>query len=256
MGERPLEGRRGLVVGIANRHSVAMGCAQACADQGARLAVTYLNDKAKPHVVPCAEALGAELCMPLDVQDAAQEAALFDAIAAQWGGLDFLIHSIAFAPQTDLHGRVLDSSAAGFALAMDISCHSFLRLARRAEALMPAGGVVLTVSFYGAEKVVPGYGMMGPVKAALEASVRYAAAELAPKGIRAYALSPGPIRTRAAGGLKDLEQLLADAATQAPDHSLTTIEEVGAWAAFLVNPAAAGANGAVIAIDRGFSIMA
>lgn len=210
------EAVKGLVVGLANDRSLAWGCAQALHAQGAELAVTYQNEKARPHVAPLAAALGADIVMPLDVTVDAEMDALFAALAGRWGRLDFLLHSIAFAPKADLHGRVVDSSAAGFATAMDVSCHSLVRLARRAEPLMADGGSILTMSFYGSEKVVPGYGIMGPVKAALEATVRYLAAELGPRHVRVNALSTGPVQTRAASGLAHFDTLMAQAAATAP----------------------------------------
>ena len=193
-----LTGQKALVVGVANDQSIAYGCAKALKEQGAGLAITYLNERAEPHVRPLAEELGAEIVLPLDVRDEAQADALFAEIGEKWGRLDTLLHSIAFSPKDDLHSRVVDCSAEGFALAMDVSVHSFLRLIRRAEPLMPEGGTCMTVSFYGAERVVAHYNLMGPVKAALEAATRYAAAELGPKGISVHALSPGPLKTRAA----------------------------------------------------------
>ncbi|MEM8731815.1 MAG: enoyl-ACP reductase FabI [Pseudomonadota bacterium] len=251
-----LDGTTALIVGIANDNSIAYGCAQALKARGAQLAVTYLNDKAKPHVVPLAEALGADIVMPLDVRDDAQAMALFDRISDQWGRLDTLLHSIAFAPREDLHGRVVDCSADGFAQAMDISVHSFLRMIRRAEPLMPGGGTCMTVSFQGASKVVEHYNMMGPVKAALESAVRYAAAELGPNGISVHALSPGPLKTRAASGIAAFDELLDAAAERAPTHQLATIEDVGAYCAFLASPEAANVTGGVHLIDGGYSIVA
>jgi enoyl-[acyl-carrier protein] reductase I len=246
-----LDGKKALIVGIANDNSIAWGCAQAFRKQGAGLAVTYLNDKAEPHVRPLAEAVGAELIMPLDVAVPGQLEAVFDEIAARWGRLDILLHSIAFAPRDDLHGRVVDCSAAGFSQAMDISVHSFLRMIRLAEPLMRDGGTCMAVSFFGSARVVRHYNMMGPVKAALESAVRYAAAELGPKGIRAHAISPGPIRTRAAGGIDDFDDLLAEAAAAAPEHHLVEIEDVGALAAFLVSDAARRITGPIIPVDGG-----
>jgi enoyl-[acyl-carrier protein] reductase I len=251
-----LTGQRALIVGIANDQSIAWGCARALHAQGARLAITYLNDKAEPHVRPLAESLGAEIVLPLDVRDAAQMDALFADIADRWGGLDTLLHSIAFCPRDDLHGRVIDCSAEGFALAMDISVHSFLRMIRRAEPLMPNGGTAMSVSFFGAQRVVENYNIMGPVKAALESVVRYAAAELGPKGISVHALSPGPLQTRAASGIGHFDELLNAAAERAPMHHLATIDDVGAYAAFLASRAAANVTGGVHAIDGGYSITA
>ncbi len=246
-----LDGKRGLVVGIANAQSIATGCAGAFAAEGARLAVTYLNDRALPHVRPQAEAVGAELLMPLDVTQEAEMDALFDAIAKRWGGLDFLLHSIAYCPRVDLHGRVVDCSAEGFAQAMDVSCHSFLRMARRAEPLMQEGGSLITVSYYGAEKVVDNYNIMGPVKAALEAATRHTAVELGPQGIRANVISPGPIETRAASGIGGFDSLIVDAQTRAPGRRLVTINEVGEVAAFLASDGASGVTGTVTQIDAG-----
>ncbi|MBS0459850.1 MAG: enoyl-ACP reductase FabI, partial [Proteobacteria bacterium] len=191
-----LQGKKGLVVGVANDKSIAWGCARALRDAGAELALTWFNDKARPHVEPLAQQLQAPITLPLDVEQAGQMEAVFAAIAQRWGQLDFVLHSIAFAPKSDLHGRVVDSSREGFARAMDISCHSFARMAHLAEPLMPQGGSLMTMSYVGAEEVTPGYGLMGPVKAALEASTRYLAAELGPKGIRVNAISPGPLATR------------------------------------------------------------
>lgn len=254
MAERPGHGAaRGLVVGLANDRSLAWGCAQALRAQGAELAVTYQNEKAQPHVAPLATALGATILMPLDVTDEAQMAAVFDELGARWGRIDFLLHSIAFAPKADLHGRVIDSSAAGFAIAMDISCHSLVRLARLAEPLMADGGSILTMSFYGSEKVVPGYGIMGPVKAALEATVRYLAAEMGPRRIRVNALSTGPVQTRAASGLAHFDALMAQAAATAPLHRLVTIEQVGKAAAFLLSDRARFITAQTIYVDSGYN---
>lgn len=247
----PLSHKRGLIVGIANEQSIAAGCAAAFAKAGARLAVTYMNDRALPHVQPVARAVQAEMLLPLDLADTAQLDAVFAALTSRWGRLDFLLHSVAFCPRDDLHGRVTDCSAAGFAQAMDISCHSFLRLAQRAEPLMAAGGSLMTVSYYGAEKVVDHYNIMGPVKAALEAVTRHVAAELGPQGIRANVLSPGPIATRAAGGIDQFDALMEDARSRAPERRLVTIDEVGAVAAFLASDAASGVTGTVTHIDGG-----
>jgi enoyl-[acyl-carrier protein] reductase I len=247
---------RGLIVGLANDQSLAWGCATTLRAAGAELALTYLNDRAKRFVEPLAQQVGAEMLLPLDVTAPDQMDALFDRVASRWGGLDFLLHSIAFAPKEDLHGRVTDSSADGFASAMDVSCHSLIRLARRAEPLMQNGGAILTMSFYGSEKVVPGYGIMGPVKAALEASVRYLAAELGPSGIRVNALSTGPVRTRAASGLSHFDALMARAAETAPLHQLVTIEQVGEMGAFLLSDRARFVTGQTIYVDSGYNVVA
>ena len=251
-----LRGRKALVVGIANEHSIAWGCAKALKAQGADLAVTWLNERAEPHVRPLAEQLGATIMAPLDVTVPGQLEAVFAGIAERWGRLDTLLHPIAFAPRADLHGRVVDCSAAGFALAMDVSVHSFLRMIRLAEPLMPEGGTCLSVSFFGSSRVVRDYNMMGPVKAALESSVRYAAAELGKQGIRVHALSPGPLTTRAASGIDHFDEMLVQAAARAPTHQLVTIEDVGAMAAFLASDEARNLTGGVHDIDGGLSITA
>lgn len=250
-----LTGHNALVVGVANDQSIAYGCAKAFRQQGANLAITYLNEKAEPHVRPLAEKLGADIIAPLDVRDPVQIDALFDEIAAKWGKLDTLLHSIAFSKKEDLHGRVVDCSADGFGLAMDISVHSFLRLIHKSEPLMPHGGTCMTVSFMGAQKVIDNYGVMGPVKAALEAATRYAAAELGEKGISVHALSPGPLKTRAASGIAEFDTLLNDASERAPTHQLATIEDVGAYAAFLASSEAFNVTGGVHPIDGGYSII-
>jgi enoyl-[acyl-carrier protein] reductase I len=250
-----LGGKKGLIVGIANENSIAYGCAKMMRQAGAQLAVTYLSEKAQPYVRPLAERLDASLIVPCDVRIAGQLDAVFDEIARQWGGLDFLLHSIAYAPRDDIHSRVVDCSRDGFLTAMDVSCHSFIRMARLAEPLMRDGGCLLTVTFYGSEKVIGSYNLMGPVKAALESSVRYMAAELGPKGIRVHAVSPGPLKTRAASGLDRFDELLDDAATRAPQRQLVSIEDVGAMATFLASDAARSTTGSVIFVDGGFNIV-
>ncbi|MBT9457450.1 MAG: enoyl-ACP reductase FabI [Burkholderiaceae bacterium] len=250
-----LQGKKGLVVGIANEHSIAWGCARAFRDAGAELAVTWLNDKARPHVSPLADQLQAAIAMPLDVEQPGQLEAVFEAIQRQWGRLDFVLHSIAFAPRDDLQGRVTDSSREGFARAMDISCHSFMRMARLAEPLMSEGGTLLTMSYLGADEVVANYGLMGPVKAALESSVRYLANELGPQGIRVNAVSPGPLATRAASGIAGFDQLLAQSAARAPLRRLVTIDEVGALCTFLVGDGARAITGDTLYIDAGVHII-
>lgn len=251
-----LHGKRGLIIGIANDQSIAYGCAKALRRAGAELAVTYLNGKAEPHVRPLADELGAEMIVPCDVREAGQLETVFDQIAARWGRLDFVLHSIAYAPREDLHGRVIDASAPGFALAMDVSCHSFLRIARLAEPLMTTGGTLLTVTFYGSARVVDHYNLMGPVKAALESAVRYIAAELGPQSIRVHAISPGPLRTRAASGIDRFDELLAKAAAQAPQRHLVDVCDVGAVARFLVSDAAKSITGTIIPVDGGQHVRA
>lgn len=250
-----LAGKRGLVIGIANENSIAAGCTRAFAHAGARLAATYLNEKARPFVEPVADAMGCEWIAPLDVREPGQLEDLFEEVKTRWGGLDFLLHSIAFAPREDLHGRVTDCSAEGFALAMDVSCHSFIRMARLAEPLMADGGCLMCVTFYGSKRVVEHYNLMGPVKAALESTSRYLAAELGPSGIRVHAISPGPIATRAASGIARFDELLERTAASVPVHERVDIYDVGALAAFLASSAARRITGTVIPVDAGEHIM-
>jgi enoyl-[acyl-carrier protein] reductase I len=246
-----LRGRRGLVVGVANADSIAMGCAAKLRGFGAEIALTYLNDRARPHVEPLARQLDASLLMPLDVTQPGQMQAVFERIRDTWGSLDFVIHSIAFAPRQDLHGRIVDCSQAGFLQAMQVSCHSFLEMAHHAEPLMRPGGALITMSYYGADKVVSNYNLMGPVKAALESSVRYMAKELGEKDIRVFAVSPGPLRTRAASGIDHFDELVDMAVTRSPGRRLVDIAEVGRVVAFLVGGAASGMTGDVIYVDAG-----
>jgi enoyl-[acyl-carrier protein] reductase I len=251
-----LAGKRGLVVGIANGDSIASGCASAFREAGADLAVTYLNAKAEPFVRPVAETLGAKLVGPCDVRIPGQLEAVFERLTAEWGRLDFVLHSIAFAPREDLQTSVVNCSAEGFAMAMDVSCHSFIRMARLALPLMTDGGCLLTVSFYGADRVVENYNLMGPVKAALESSVRYIAADLADRRIRAHAISTGPVKTRAASGIGRFDELLDEVRKRTPAGKLAGIDEIGRVAAFLVSEAAAPLTGSVIYADNGFHTVA
>ena len=251
-----LSGAKALVVGIANEHSIAYGCAHAFRELGADLAVTYLHEKARPHVEPVARQLDAGIVMPLDVNQPGQLEAVFAAIERQWGRLDILVHSIAWAPKDDLQGGLLACSAEGFAKAMDVSCHSFIRMARLAAPLMNAGGSMFAMSYHGANRVVPNYNVMGPVKAALEASCRYLAYELGPKGIRVHAMSPGPLKTRAASGLKDFDLLLTEAAQKAPVGELVDIMDVGFACAYLATPYARRISGDTVYVDGGVHIMA
>ena len=250
-----LAGKRGLIVGIANDQSIAWGCAQAVRCLGAELAITWLNDKARVYVEPLADQVQASLKLALDLNQAGALEALFEQVKTHWGQLDFVVHSLASAPKEDLAGRLLDSSSAGFLQAMDISCHSFIRMARLAAPLMRQGGTLITMSYLGAQQVIDGYALMGPVKAALEASVRYLAAELGAQNIRVHAISPGPMPTRAAAGLKDFDQLLEQAVARAPLHRLASLEDVGGLCALLVSDAARGQTGGVHFIDGGLNIL-
>ncbi len=250
-----LEGRKGLVVGIANDRSIAFGCARAFRALGADLAVTYLNDKAKPHVAPLAEELGASLVLPLDVAEPGQMEAVFERIAAEWGRLDFVLHSIAFSPKEALGGRVTDVPRDGFLKTMDVSVWSFIRMAHLAEPLMANGGTLFTMTYYGSQMVVEHYNVMGVAKAALESAVRYLAAELGPKGIRVHAISPGPLATRAASGIPEFDTLLEKAKGKAPARALAGIDDVGAATAFLALDAARLITGQVIYVDGGYHII-
>lgn len=251
----PLAGKRGLVTGIANADSIAWGCAKAFRAMGAELAVTYLNDRARPHVEPLARQVDASLLMPLDLLREGELEAVFERIAAEWGGLDFVLHSIAYAPRDDLHGRVTDCSRAGFLTAMDVSCWSFIRMAKLAEPLMPGGGALFCMSYYGSQMVVEHYNMMGPVKAALESATRYLAAELGPQGIRVHAISPGPLKTRAASGIAEFDALLDRAQAKAPARSLVSIDDVGEATAWLATDAARRMTGQTLYIDGGYHII-
>lgn len=251
-----LKGRRALIVGVANEHSIAYGCAKVFRELGAEIALTYLNNKAKPYVDPIAEELDAALLLPLDVSQPGQLDAVFDAIGERWGSLDILVHSIAYAPKADLQGGLLDCSLDGFLQAMDVSCHSFVRMAKLAAPLMTNGGSLFAMSYHGADKVVPNYNVMGPVKAALEASCRYLAHELGPQGIRVHAISPGPLATRAASGLKDFDLLLTDAVARAPIGELVDIMDVGNTCAYLASPYAKRLTGSTVYVDGGLNIIA
>ncbi|PIR39766.1 MAG: enoyl-[acyl-carrier-protein] reductase FabI [Alphaproteobacteria bacterium CG11_big_fil_rev_8_21_14_0_20_39_49] len=251
-----LQGKKGLIVGIANDKSIAWGCAKAFHNAGTDLAITYLNEKAEPYVRPLAEQVQAPIILPLDVTDEEQMQALFKEIEQQWGKLDFFLHAIAFAPKEDLHAKVSECSKNGFLTAMDISCYSFIRMAYLAAPLMKDGGCMLTTTYYGGEKVVESYGVMGPVKAALESTVKYMAAEFGEKKIRVNALSPGPIATRAASGIANFDKLLVDAKNKSPEHELICTDCVGAYARFLVSDEARLVTGSIAYVDAGFNIMA
>ena len=253
---RPLlQGAKVLICGIANEHSIAYGCAKAFRELGAELAITYGTEKSKAYVEPLAKALGAPIFMQMDVAEPGQLEAVMDRIGQEWGRLDSLVHSIAWAPYEDLRGGLLNCSAEGFAKAMDISCHSFVRMARLAAPLMDKGGTMFAMSYYGANKVVSNYNVMGPVKAALEASARYLAYELGAKGIRVHPVSPGPLKTRAASGIKDFELLLNQAAAESPLGQLVDIDDVGHACAYLATPFAHRITGGTIYIDGGANII-
>ena len=240
-----LEGKRGLVVGIANDQSIAWGCARAFRAFGAELAVTYLNDKAKKYVEPLCNVLEAPIVMPLDMRQPGQVEAVFERIAREWGRLDFVLHSIAFSPKEALQGRVVDVERDGFLTTMDVSCWSFIRMAHLAEPLMRKGGSLFTMTYYGSQRVVKNYNIMGVAKAALEASVRYLAAELGPKNIRVHAISPGPLATRAASGIPEFDALLnkAKAKSAGPQAGQHRRRRRGGWPSSLQRRRAADHGG-------------
>jgi enoyl-[acyl-carrier protein] reductase I len=250
-----LKGKKGLVVGVANSDSIAFGCAAKLRAFGADIALTYLNEKSRTYVAPLAAQIDSALLLPLDVSEPGQMKAVFDEIGDKWGQLDFVIHSIAFAPKADLHGRIVDCSQGGFLQAMQVSVHSFIEMAHFAEPLMKDGGVLITMSYHGADKVVNNYNIMGPVKAALQSSVRYLANELGPQGIRVYAVSPGPLKTRAASGIGHFDELIDMAVSNSPGQRLVDISEVGRVVAFLVSGSASGMTGDVIYVDAGLHIV-
>jgi enoyl-[acyl-carrier protein] reductase I len=250
-----LEGKKGLIVGIANDQSIAWGCAKAFRGLGAEIAATYLNEKARKHVEPLAQELQAPILMPLDVRVEGQMEAVFERIGKEWGKLDFVVHSIAFAPREALHGRVVDVPREGFLTTMDVSCWTFIRMAHLAEPLMRRGGTLFTMTYYGSQMVVENYNVMGVAKAALESAVRYLAAELGPKGIRVHAISPGPLATRAASGIPEFDRLLNKAKAKAPTRSLVSIDEVGLATAFLAHDAARPITGETLYVDGGYHII-
>ena len=250
-----LEGKRGLIAGIANENSIAWGCAKAFRALGSELAVTYLNEKAKKYVEPLARELGAPIFEPLDVAVPGQLEAVFERIEKEWGRLDFLVHAIAFSPKDALGGRVVDVSREGFQVTMDISCWSFLRMAKLAEPLMTNGGSLFTMTYYGSQMVVENYNIMGVAKAALECTVRYLASELGPKGIRVHAISPGPLATRAASGIPHFDEMLDRAREKAPARKLVSIDDVGIATAFLAHDAAKLMTGQTLYVDGGYHII-
>ncbi len=250
-----LKGRKGLVMGVANNRSIAWGIAKACAQAGAELAFTYQGEALKKRVQPLAEELGVKLLMPCDVTSEESLDAVFSELKAAWGELDFVVHAIAFSDKDELKGRYVDTTRANFGRTMDISVYSFTAVARRAEALMTDGGSLLTLSYYGAEKWVPHYNVMGVAKAALEASVRYLAADLGPGGIRVNAISAGPIRTLAAAGISGFRMMLDWNERNAPLRKNVSIDEVGSAALFLLSDLSGGVTGEIMHVDAGYNII-
>ena len=251
-----MQGRRGLVMGVANERSLAWGIAAACAAQGAELAFTYQGEALEKRVRPLAASVGSDLLAPCDVAEDASIDAAFAAVASRWDRLDFLVHAIGFADKQHLRGLYLDTPRAAFLQALDISCYSFTAVARRAAAMMGPGGSLLTLTYLGAERVVPHYNVMGIAKAALEASVRYLAADLGGRAIRVNAISAGPIRTlAAAGGIGDFRYILRWNQYNSPLARNTTIEDVGGAAAYLLSDLAAGVTGEVHHVDCGYHVV-
>ncbi len=255
MDKTLLRGKKALIIGIANESSIAYGCAKMLKEAGADVAITYLNEKAKPFVDKIALPLNPGIYTQCDVTNEHDLDNVFKEIATKWGSIDIIVHSIAFAPKKDLQGSIIDCSKEGFLLAMDISCHSFLRMAKLAKPLMTNGGSMFAMSFYGAVKVVENYNVMGPVKAALESCVRYMSAELGPSNIRVIAISPGPVKTRAASGLDDFDQLLNDAQNKSPMRALVDIFDVGAMVTYLSSDYAKNITGDTIYIDAGYHLI-
>lgn len=245
-----LVAKRGLIVGLANEHSIAWGCAKEAHLDGAELVLSCLNDKAYGHVAALAESLNAPL-LTCNVETQGDLQSLVDRAVVHLGQLDFVVHSIAWAPLQELHGGVIDSSSVGFSRAMEVSCHSFAQLAQLCLPHMAQGGSMVTMSYQGAAEAVPHYGLMGPVKAALESLVRYMALEMGPRGVRVHAVSPGPILTRAASGIEDFDALMAHACTKSPLGRLVTLEEIGRLTSFLCSDAASGMTGQTIYVDGG-----
>jgi enoyl-[acyl-carrier protein] reductase I len=250
-----LAGKRGLIFGLANNHSIAWGIAKACAAQGAELAFTYQGDQLKKRVEPLAAEIGGRVVGHCDVTDAATIDAVFAETAKQWDRLDFLVHAVAFSDKNELTGRYLDTSPANFAMTMNISCYSLAALAQRAEKLMTNGGSIVTLTYYGAEKVMPNYNVMGVAKAALEASVRYLAVDLGPKNIRVNAISAGPIKTLAASGIGDFRYILKWNEYNAPLRRTVTPDEVGGTALYLVSDLGRAVTGEVLHVDAGYHVI-
>ena len=249
-----MAGKRGLIMGVANNRSIAWGIAKACAAQGAEVALTFQGDALKKRVEPLAAELGSKLVLPCDVTDPASMDAVFEMLQKAWGSMDFLVHAIAFSDKNELDGRYVDTSEKNFTQSLLISCYSLTALAQRAEKLMTNGGAMLTLTYYGAEKVMPHYNVMGVAKAALEASVRYLAADLGKNGIRVNAISAGPIKTLAASGISDFRYILRWNEYNSPLRRTVTIEDVGASALYLLSDLSRGVTGEIHHVDSGYHV--
>jgi enoyl-[acyl-carrier protein] reductase I len=254
-GAGPLKGMRGLIMGVANNRSIAYGIAKAAKAAGAELALTFQGEALEKRVRPLAQELGAEVVGHCDVTDATSVDAVFAATEQLWGGLDFLVHCIAFSDKDQLTGRYIDTTEDNFCKSLLISCYSFTAVAQRAEKLMTNGGAMLTLTYYGAEKWMPHYNVMGIAKAALEASVRYLAADLGEKSIRVNAISAGPIKTLAASGIGDFRYILRWNEYNAPLRRTVTIEEVGQSAVYLLSPMSRGVTGEILHVDAGYHVV-
>ncbi|WP_395021033.1 enoyl-ACP reductase FabI [Dongia sp.] len=248
-----MTGKRGLIMGVANDRSIAWGIAKAAADQGAELAFTYQGEALEKRVRPLAQQVGAKVVLPCDVSDDASIDKTFEAIKASWASLDFVVHAIAFSDKDELKGLYVDTSRKNFALTMDISCFSFTAVCQRARPLMPNGGSLLTLSYFGAEKVMPHYNVMGVAKAALECSVRYLAADLGPENIRVNAISAGPIKTLAASGIGDFRHILRWNELNAPMKRNVTIDDVGGSGLYLLSDLSRGVTGELHHVDAGYN---
>jgi enoyl-[acyl-carrier protein] reductase I len=251
-----MKGKRGLIMGVANDHSIAWGIAKALAAQGAELAFTYQGEALGKRVKPLAQSLGVELILPCDVENPASVDQLFETLRGKWGRLDFLVHAIAFSDKNELKGRYADTSRENFSRTMLISCFSFTELARRAAELMPAsGGAMITLTYGGSSRVMPNYNVMGVAKAALEASVRYLAADFGPRGIRINALSAGPVRTLAGAVIGDSRQMLGFQKRNAPLRRMVSIDEIGGSALYLLSDLSSGVTGEIHFVDSGYNIV-
>jgi enoyl-[acyl-carrier protein] reductase I len=251
-----MAGKRGLVMGVANDRSIAWGIARMLAGHGAKLAFTYQGDAFGRRAVPLAQSVGSEIILPCDVVDLASVDSVFGEIERKWGGLDFVVHALAFSDRNELKGRYADTTRANFTQTMVISCFSFTEIAKRAAALMPAGGSLLTLTFGGATRVVPSYNIMGVAKAALEASVRYLAADLGPQGIRVNALSAGPMRTLAGAGISDARTIFNFQKDHSPLRRTPHLDEVGGAALYLLSPLSGAVTGEVHFVDCGYNVVA
>lgn len=247
-----MQGKRGLIMGVANNHSIAWGCAQALHSQGAELAFTYQGEAFERRVKPLAESIGADIVLDADVQDEASLDAVFGTLAERWGTLDFVVHAIAFSDKGELQGRFADTTRANFLKSMDISCFSFVDVARRASAMMPDGGALVTMTYLGAQRVMPNYNVMGVAKAALEASVRYLANDLGPQGVRVNAISPGPMRTLAGSAVGGARRVFKTTEENAPLRSNAALEHVGGTAVYLLSDMGASTTGEVLFVDGGY----